>query len=708
MKGLKHVIITLFFCILLSACNKGNDKGLESSAASQIDDTGTAESVTDSAVEQEELSEEWTPAVIQRQVLLDENYTAGVIYLGYIDAASGDFETDAAYYKTVLEKSGYLNDFPFLKEVPASAFVCSEGGQELYCIIPQDVDASVAVNEWIVDESNDYEGETGAVLYRSDYGSPILIKCNSTEIYSDVQVTVVDNKGNSLTWRPSVSGEDGSVYTASARGALYDFTYNEADTEPSLLAILTGSGYESYWSDEYDITLASVTYPIIKPDQETAENYPKLADALSRNNASRKEKLFASYEERKGLAEEFYPDLQQYFSVFETTENAMIRRADSNALSILYHGYSYEGGIHGYSYYWGENYDPNTGKLLKLQDVVSEMDLLPKAVREQLDLHWEPNMFYADLNLADYFKESIDNIAWTLDYNGITFYFNPFEIAPYASGTQIVTVAFKDYPDLFFESYKNTPESYGVQLDFGAPYYYDADNDGSLDEFLVFGRYTEDMYMAHNIFVDQAEYFETDDYDIYAYELMNLHFVHCSDRNYLYIENLSDNDYRTITVYEVSTGKPEKLETLHASFHTESVDDSYHYLTEALLNPYYFRLDTRTWIIGTRSGYMTYYVSDEGVPYSYEDYYTFDTDWDLPVLHNFKVTILDETEQASGSYEVKAGEIVRYYRTDASVYADFILQDGRIGRVDLEWLEGSCSIDGIRVEELFEGVVFAG
>ena len=72
------------------------------------------------------------------------------------------------------------------------------------------------------------------------------------------------------------------------------------------------------------------------------------------------------------------------------------------------------------------------------------------------------------------------------------------------------------------------------------------------------------------------------------------------------------------------------------------------------------------------------------------------------------MNLLDENGNVSGGTKVKAGETVSYYRTDASEFVDFILPDGRTGRADLEWDAGFCSIDGTGVEELFEGVIYAG
>ena len=141
---------------------------------------------------------DWNPDIIQRQILVDEGALCGVIFLGYVEDSAGTLENNRGYYQTIFEERGYLDGFPFLEEIPDSNFVETEYGQELYCIIPLDTEATVSVNQWIVDETNGFEGKTGEVLYRSEKGTPILLKCNVSEIVSDAELIIVDSNGEQL------------------------------------------------------------------------------------------------------------------------------------------------------------------------------------------------------------------------------------------------------------------------------------------------------------------------------------------------------------------------------------------------------------------------------------------------------------------------------------------------------------------------------
>lgn len=722
MKHRKQLIwIILTICLAMAGCGKKTGEESTEAAVSKAPPVSleqvTEAPTTTAAVTEPEI---WNPAVVHRQVLFDEGCTAGVLFLGYVDGNAGDLEQDRDYYQSIFEVQGYLEDFPFLAEIPNSNFVQTKDGQELYCIIPQDDMATVSVNQWIVNETNDFKGEAGEVLYRSESGSPILLKCNVSEIIPDVEVLIVDNKNNQLHWCPSLSGMDGSVVVESADGKLYDFTQYADNGYVESLDVLVGETYDYYWHDEYETTLASVTVPIVRLGEETAENYPELSVALATNIEARKTKLYDNYENLIPMAEEFYPDFAEYFTEFEASEEAMVRRADSNVLSVLYRGAAYEGGAHGYYYCFGENYDVQTGELLNLEDVVTDMEAFPELVKEQLYTFWEPLSFYQDLDLNEYFEENLESLAWTLDHHGITIYFNPYEIAPYASGMQIATVAFADHPEVFAEEYTRGPESYGIQLDMESPFYFDVDADGDLDELLVSGMVSEDLiHVEHNIYINGKCYAQSDfeNYDlmpeepayISAYEVFNPHLVHLADgRNYLFIENMEDSDMKTNTVYELTGGSVKMIETIYSSLYTEVNEESWGLLDQAITNPYNFKLESRTWVVGTHDGFMTYYIGDDGHSYSYEDYYTFEHQPVLTAKKDFKLNLIDEYETVGESIVVEAGTEVRYHRTDASLYADFILPDGQIGRAELEWDGGSCSIDGTYVEDLFDGVVFAG
>ncbi len=183
--------------------------------------TTTASTTTAAVTEAPEVPELWDPAIIQRQILLDEGCMCGVALIGYVDG-----ETTADECKEIFYNSVYADSYEFIRDIPDANCINTGFANELYLIFPLDRNASVSVNEWLLTEENDFAGETGQVYYRSDIGAPILLKCNFSDILPNTVVNIVDNEGNTLEWHPSISLKDGSVSRYGVEDKVYDFTIN--------------------------------------------------------------------------------------------------------------------------------------------------------------------------------------------------------------------------------------------------------------------------------------------------------------------------------------------------------------------------------------------------------------------------------------------------------------------------------------------------
>lgn len=127
-------------------------------------------------------------------------------------------------------------------------------------------------------------------------------------------------------------------------------------------------------------------------------------------------------------------------------------RCDEAVVSLLSSGESYTGGAHGYAWSAGKTFDPQTGEELSLSDVLKAPELLPAILSEKLLASYDAESFFdsPELLLAEY---EIDAYSWVLTEDGIDFYFNPYEIGPYASGIFAVSVGYEEQPDLFIDRY---------------------------------------------------------------------------------------------------------------------------------------------------------------------------------------------------------------------------------------------------------------
>ena len=115
-------------------------------------------------------------------------------YLGYVEEDSrGDWLSAA--------DQAMLEAYPFLAEIDENHIIGSTG--HLYCIVPVDENATVAINrvQW---NENTYTYENTEVCYRSESGEPVLFfaNLNGVAYEADTQVWITDNSGNSCEWYP--------------------------------------------------------------------------------------------------------------------------------------------------------------------------------------------------------------------------------------------------------------------------------------------------------------------------------------------------------------------------------------------------------------------------------------------------------------------------------------------------------------------------
>ena len=154
------------------------------------------------------LGELWNPDVPQRKDMSDSGCFCGIAYIG---GAAPEFmeysQTNAAIREQFLQ-SGVLEEFDFVSEIPESNFAQTELGTELYLIIPKDPEAHVTVTRFDLEKNCDV-----GRIYSSFNGAPFLLKCNYSDISSDIRISIVDNSGYHTTFSPYISAKDGTPQT---------------------------------------------------------------------------------------------------------------------------------------------------------------------------------------------------------------------------------------------------------------------------------------------------------------------------------------------------------------------------------------------------------------------------------------------------------------------------------------------------------------
>ncbi len=201
----------------------------------------------------------------------------------------------------------------------------------------------------------------------------------------------------------------------------------------------------------------------------SAKDLPKLAAALEDYNKSIYQEALREQSEGREAA---LRDLQERresgyadsFGGHSNEKDLIVKRADSLVLSFLEKQWTYSGGAHGGETFRGVNFDAATGERLSLHQVFPDMEQLIVILLEKLYAENNPEMFFDAMEVTVAKQIIQDKASWVLEPRGVTFYFNQYEIAPYASGTITTTISFDDRPGMFNPKYKLGPASYGEEL----------------------------------------------------------------------------------------------------------------------------------------------------------------------------------------------------------------------------------------------------
>lgn len=324
------------------------------------------------------------------------------------------------------------------------------------------------------------------------------------------------------------------------------------ETEIQILDINSKSVYEYEWHD-------GITTPIVKCEAsavilspEDAERYPELAKKLSEN---------AAFQET--YVKEEFTILKEYAAAAEnsgtliSTMDIQVRRADSIVFSELYDSYVYNGMNDGFRGFGGGNYDTNTGKPIYLPDVVTDIDAFAQAVEDKLFGTIGADIFRNENIIKEYFEMyGEDGTHWTLDYNGITVYFDEGEIAETGFGAIIVTLTFAEHPDLFNEKYTAVPEAYIVSLPMKSAFYTDLDSDGSCEELTIYDRYDEENNYSATVDICTTNDLYTESF--WAYSCDPYYVKTAESKHYLYLfTELETQMY--LHVYDITNGTVSKV-----------------------------------------------------------------------------------------------------------------------------------------------------
>ena len=168
---------------------------------------------------------------ILQDIIRENECQAGMAFLGYTYEGA-----DAAEILEYTRQKEVVAAYPFLQD----GTVVDAGGYEIYAIVPGD-DCRVSVYPAQPTEEGEYLDDLNAPYYTGQENEIIILRCNVSEIHSNVMVSV-QKQNMSVQYHPMVSLKDGHL---AAETHCYDFSiyYNWDECDP---------GYDS----ELDIRIA--------------------------------------------------------------------------------------------------------------------------------------------------------------------------------------------------------------------------------------------------------------------------------------------------------------------------------------------------------------------------------------------------------------------------------------------------------------------
>lgn len=477
---------------------------------------------------------------------------------------------------------------------------------------------------------------------------------------------------------------------------------------PVSLQVLQVNQYAS--EDDLDnfMMLCSVEWDSIVLGKESAAAFPKLDARLWEKSADNEELNYEILAEMLPEAREVAAE-QEYFYGFTSASKYFVQRADDRILSIRVDEDKHTGDVHPNYRTLGINFDPATGQELALTEVLTDTEKLPAILTDKMREkytfeHFEglPEM------LAEY---AVYDFTWTLDYQGITFYFSSYEVASYLSGVLTATIWFNEMPELFAEKYTSTPEGGWAKM-LPAHHEIEADLDGSDGERDTLSvSAVENEYGALELYVTrngQEQYLD----ECYGFTMKPL--LVClggagQERYFLYIEATAENEYTNIFIYDLNSDEITLNGELSGAGFTgvwyEDVGEYGTWYEEVLNDPSEFVLSTKIRMLGTWTGSRTYTTNPEdGTIQPQTEYYELPEDVS-PIVSAIDLEVTMLPRQTTDT--LPAGTEFYFRRTDGETYAELELEDGRECRIEIVYKDWKPLINGVPEWDCFADLMYA-
>ena len=466
--------------------------------------------------------------------------------------------------------------------------------------------------------------------------------------------------------------------------------------------VMVGDTNLEEWHENNVIT--SVKWQKLRLSDEHSKAYPSLSAAFDKYNEE-------SLNDAKALMYEFKPfademEGEEYNPVYcEADAKVYLQRADNYAVSLLECVEKYTGGVHPDYFVNGINYKSYSGEKLQLSDVLTDTKDLPSILEKKITEKY-PDVVFSDLK-DTFSKYKEEEFTWTIDYQGIAFWFSPYEIASFAVGTLSAKIWFDEYPDMFNKAYAKSPENYVMTLPIRQKLDFDLNENDDKKDCIEIDT-MPDEYGSYNMLSVTVNGKTFTDKNGYAYDF-DVYLAHLGDKNYIYSDASSDNDYHMFCTWDVNGDTPKISQELSGTeVDYEWIEEGFEEGTvykQAFNNPEFLRLETRFEILGTRDASASYKISEtDGKPIMIDDAYTFNYGHDVKTAIPLDAELMPDMDKT----ELPAGTSLTPYQTDGKTFVDLKTEDGSVVRLNIDVSNLPITVNGIPEDECFEELLYAG
>ena len=201
-------------------------------------------------------------------------------------------------------------------------------------------------------------------------------------------------------------------------------------------------------------------------DDASVDRYPKLSKTLSEIEDYVRKDIEDCIAENENDAKQFAADNAGTEDAYYTYDADMGPAcADEKVTSLVETQFTFLGGAHPDTITLGYNIDSATGEFIPLSAVISDKDGLDAILKEKLiELYTDHAFFGLDESFGDLAMTaagpSEDNdpysqYIWSFSPNGLTFYFNPSVLSPYADGGEQIDLTYDELSSVLEDHFKN-------------------------------------------------------------------------------------------------------------------------------------------------------------------------------------------------------------------------------------------------------------